>query len=300
MPELPDLCAYIHAMHSRLIGQSLKSARIFSPFLLRTVDPPLNRYTSKCVRDISRLGKRIVIEFEDNLFLLIHLMISGRLSWSDQPVAGRQGGRSGLAVVSFTSGDLVLFEAGTKKRAALHCVSSHSELSKYDFGGLDPLHASQEEFRSALLRENRTLKRSLTSPNTLSGIGNAYSDEILHAARLSPLRLTQSLSEIELVRLHSATITTLTYWKEKLRNYFGDRFPKPSEITAFRPEFAVHGKFGRPCPECQLPIQRIRYAENETNYCAKCQNEGRLLADRALSRILKSDWPKTIEEMVGD
>ncbi|MCW5947727.1 MAG: hypothetical protein KIT74_11935 [Fimbriimonadales bacterium] len=300
MPELPDICAYIRALRSRLIGESLDRIRICSPFLLRTVEPPTTSFETKIVRDIIRLGKRIVIEFDDELYLVLHLMISGRLVWSEQPVLGRPGGKNCLAVLSFSSGALVFIESGTKKRAALHCVIGRNELAKHDAGGLDPLHASKEEFESALILENRTLKRALTNPRTLSGIGNAYSDEILHAARLSPIRLTSSLSEIEMIRLYSATVTTLTFWREKLRHYFGGRFPKPTEITAFRPEFAVHGKFGIPCPVCQMPVQRIRYAENETNYCAKCQNEGRLLADRALSRILKNDWPKTVEEMVGD
>lgn len=300
MPELPDICAYIHALRSRLIGESIHRIHIFSPFLLRTVVPPTTSFETKIVKDIVRLGKRIVFEFDDEMFILIHLMISGRLDWSERPVSGRPGGKNCLAVLSFSSGALVLIESGTKRRAALHCVSGHNELAKHDAGGIDPIHPSKEEFISALIRENRTLKRALTNPRTLSGIGNAYSDEILHAARLSPMRLTRSLSHIELMRLHSATVTTLTFWSERLRQYFGDRFPKPKEITAFRPEFAVHGKLGCPCPVCQMPVQRIRYAENETNYCAKCQNEGRLLADRALSRILKNDWPKTIEEMVGD
>lgn len=296
MPELPDVIAYIDCLQPRLIGRKLTSARVLSPFLLRTFDPPLESAIGKSVRSIDRLGKRIVLGLDDELFLVIHLMIAGRFRWQERSATYRPA-KIDQAAFEFESGRLVLTEAGKKKRAALHVENGRAALRRHNPGGLEPLDVSLRDFAAALQRENHTVKRSLTDPRLLSGIGNAYSDEILHAARLSPIRLTSKLTPDELVRLHAATQSTLTTWIERLRVRFKERFPGPGEITAFRPEFAVHGKFGQPCPICAAPVQRICYAENETNYCPGCQTQGRILADRSLSRLLKNDWPRSLEEL---
>jgi formamidopyrimidine-DNA glycosylase len=302
VPELPDITAYVEALEQRITGSEVLKAAAFSPFVMRTYDPPLEQIVGQRVQSVSRLGKRIVLRLEGERFLVFHLMISGRFRWHEA-AKGRHSvkatGRVCLAAFEFTAGTLLLVEVSAAKRASIHLVRGQEALHALDPGGLEVLEARLSEFRKALLRENRTLKRALTNPAAFSGIGNAYSDEILHAARLSPLRLTHSLSNEEVGRLHAAAQVTLADWTARLRVELAGRFPGPGEVTAFRESFAAHGKFGKPCPVCGLPIQRIRYAENETNYCAKCQNEGRLLADRALSRLLKDDWPKTIEEMVG-
>ncbi|MBI5707381.1 MAG: formamidopyrimidine-DNA glycosylase [Armatimonadetes bacterium] len=300
MPELPDVMVYVRALRQRAVEQSLTELRVWNPFVLRTVDPPVSALKGQTVLDVRRLGKRIAVGFEDDLWLVIHLMIAGRLRWFE-PGKGPKGKPPKIfhASLQFETGMLVLTEASSHKRASIHVVRGEDALAAHDPGGIEPLECSLESFRQQILSENRTLKRALTNPRAFSGIGNAYSDEILHAARLSPLRLTRSLAAEEVERLWSQTRRTLSDWSEKLWTEFGGRFPGPGEITAFRPDFAAHGKFGMPCPVCGSPIQRIRYAENETNYCANCQNEGRLLADRALSRLLKSDWPKTLEEMEG-
>lgn len=300
MPELPDITVYCEALGRRVVGTRLLKVRIFSPFALRSVSPPISDLEGRTVRAVERLGKRIAICLEGDLYLVIHLMIAGRLGWKTGPSTGaRPSGRIGLASFEFESGTLSLTEAGTKKWASIYAVAGIDGLEPHRRGGLEVLTATEDEFVGTLRRENRTLKRALTNPANFSGIGNAYSDEILHAARLSPMRLTQALTTEESRRLFQTTRTTLAEWTDRLRLQFEDKFPGPGQITAFRPDFAVHGKFGQPCPVCGSPVQRIRYAENETNYCARCQNEGRLLADRALSRLLKSDWPRTLEEMVG-
>jgi formamidopyrimidine-DNA glycosylase len=301
VPELPDVTVYCEALASRTVGTSMLRASLPSMFVLRSVEPPIAALEGKRVSAVARLGKRIVLEFEGSLFLVVHLMVSGRLLWGEGgPKSLRPAGKATLAVLQFEAGHLVLTEASSKKRASLYVVQGRDALKQHDPGGIEPLDSTAEQFAEALRRENRTLKRALTNPKAFSGIGNAYSDEILHAARLSPVRLTQQLKQEEVTRLHAATQETLTRWTDKLRQEFGGRFPGRGEVTAFRPDFAVHGKFGKPCPTCGKPVQRISYAENETNYCAQCQNEGRMLADRSLSRLLKSDWPKTIEEMVGE
>jgi len=296
MPELPDILLYMGALRARIVGQPLERVRLASPFVLRTFDPPISSVEGKVVTRLRRQGKRIVWELQEDLFLVIHLMIAGRFRWSEGPDA-KVPGKIALASFRFPAGTLQMTEAASKKRASLHLVRGERALAAHNPGGLEVLDASPEQFSAALGRENHTLKRALTDPRLFSGIGNAYSDEILHAARLSPLRMTSKLYEGEVVRLHRATINTLGAWTERLQREFGDRFPGPGEITAFRPEFAVHGKFGKPCPSCGSKVQRIRYADNETNYCPRCQTEGRLLADRSLSRLLKDDWPKTVAEL---
>lgn len=301
MPELPDVTIYCEALAARTVGSKLESVRIVSPFVLRTVDPPVESLLDKKIVGVERIGKRVVLALEGDLFLVVHLMISGRLSWGEgRPKSMRPGGRDTLAVFVFERGHLVLTEASSKKRASIHVARGRDALKHHDRGGVEPLAATLDEFAHALTAHNRTLKRALTSPYSFSGIGNAYSDEILHAARLSPVRLTQQLKPDEIERLYHATQKTLTVWTDKLREELKGAFPSRAQVTAFRPDFAAHGKYGKPCPVCGMPIQRIQFAENETNYCAKCQNEGRMLADRSLSRLLKSDWPKTIEEMVGE
>jgi formamidopyrimidine-DNA glycosylase len=295
MPELPDITIYIEALRPRVVGQVLRQVRIVSPFLLRSVEPPLEQTVGRRVLGVRRLGKRIVLGLEQQLFVVLHLMIAGRLRWLATR-AKRPGGRIALASFEFDEGTLVLTEASPKKRAALHVVQGEAALAQLDSGGLEVLEADAAAFTAALRRENHTLKRALTDPRLFSGIGNAYSDEILHAARLSPVALSGKISDAEAQRLYAAARSTLANWTEKLRNELGTRFPGPGEITAFRPDFAVHGRFGQPCPVCGSPVQRIRYAENETNYCATCQTGGRLLADRSLSRLLKADWPHTLEE----
>ncbi|MBX3119209.1 MAG: hypothetical protein KF784_09100 [Fimbriimonadaceae bacterium] len=301
MPELPDITIYVEALGERIVGQPLERLRIFSPSLLKTVSPSSKDLEGQWVTGVERLGKKIVVSFHSGSLLVLHLMISGRLLWFDTPPKSfRPGGKSTLAVVEFPSSHLLLTEVSTHHRASLWILKSREELPALDPGGIEPLECSLDEFRHALTRENRTLKRALTNPKAFSGIGNAYSDEILHAARLSPVRLTHALKDPEIETLYKATQETLVHWTDVLRRQFKGKFPGKGKITAFRPDFAAHGKYGKPCPVCGKPIQRIRYAENETNYCAVCQNEGRLLADRSLSRLLKDDWPKTVEGLVGE
>lgn len=293
MPELPDIVVYLECLRPRIAGQKLERVRLASPFLLRSVEPPLQQVEGKHVLGLRRLGKRIVFALEDDLFLVLHLMIAGRLHWKDRGV--KLPGKIGLAAFDFSSGTLVLTEAGTRKRAALHVVRGEEQLARHQPGGLEVLDADLASFRAALLRENHTLKRALTDPHLFSGIGNAYSDEILHRARLSPLTWTSRLGDEESARLFDATQTTLRDWTDRLRAEAGDGFPE--KVTAFRPGMAVHGRFGKPCPVCATAVQRIIYAENETNYCPRCQTGGKVLADRSLSRLLKDDWPRTVEEL---
>jgi formamidopyrimidine-DNA glycosylase len=295
MPELPDVIAYVEALRPRVVQQTLERVTVISPFVLRTFDPPLEAIEGRTVQAVRRFGKRIVFELDDDLFVAIHLMIAGRFRWLAR--AARPPGKIALAMFDFPTGRLALVEAAQKKRASLHIVRGEAALAEFRQGGIDVLGATRDQFAAALRRENHTQKRSLTDPRLFDGIGNAYSDEILHAARMSPIRQTARLTDDEIARLHDATCRTLSLWIERLRHDFGGRFPGPGQITAFRPDFAVHGKFGQPCPICGSPVQRIRYAENETNYCAECQNEGRLLADRSLSRLLKEDWPRTLDEL---
>lgn len=293
MPELPDVTVYVEALDVRTTGQTLERVQIRSPFLLRSVSPPVADAEGRAVRAVSRLGKRIVFELDGDRFLVLHLMIAGRLHW--QPIGAKAAGRSALAAFEFTSGTLTLTEAGTKRRASLHLVSGRDALDDFDRGGLEPLATGLAELLARLRSENHTLKRALTDPRMLSGVGNAYSDEILHRARLSPLRLTSKLTDDEGRRLHGALVGILTEWTDRLRRAADGDFPE--KVSAFRKEMAVHGRFREPCPVCGTPVQRIRYAENETNYCPTCQTDGRLLADRAMSRLLKGDWPRSLEEM---
>jgi formamidopyrimidine-DNA glycosylase len=295
MPELPDIVVYCESLASRIVGATLTRIRVVSPNLLRTAEPPLEKAEGLTVRGVRRLGKRIVIGLEGDLFLVLHLMIAGRLHW--RPAGTRVPGKVGLAAFEFPSGTLVLTEASTAKRASLHLIAGERTLAALDPGGLEPLEITLAQFREALTRERHTLKRALTEPRLLSGIGNAYSDEILHRARLSPLTLTSRLTDAEIERLFVATRETLTEWTERLRREASAAFPE--KVTAFRDGMAVHGRYKQPCPDCGAPVQRIVYAEHETNYCARCQTGGRLLADRALSRLLKSDWPRTLEEIEG-
>ena len=293
MPELPDINAYLCALEARIAGQTLERVRLWNAFVLRTAQPPIIDAQGHAVRELKRIGKRVAIGLSNDLWLVIHLMIAGRLHW--RPPGAKLSGRNSLAAFDFPGGSLVLTEAGTKRRASLHVVSGESALRALDPGGIDIFASSAEEFRAALTAENRTLKRALTDPRILSGIGNAYSNEILHAARLSPIALTHKLTADETLRLYSATRATLENWIQRLRAEAERGFPE--KVTAFRAEMAVHGRFGQPCPTCGDAIQRIRYADNETNYCARCQTGGKLLADRALSRLLKADWPRTLDEL---
>ena len=293
MPELPDIRLYLAALEPRVRGQTLTGVRLLKPFLLRSVAPPLAEAASHRVVALERIGKRIVLALDGELFLVIHLMIAGRFRWL-RP-GGNPPGKLGLACFDFPAGTLALTEAGSKRRASLHLVAGRDALAAFDRGGLDLDTATPEAFAQRLRAENHTLKRSLTDPTILDGIGNAYSDEILHAARLSPLRLTRQLDDAECWRLHAACVEVLDTWTRRLQAEAGDAFPE--KVTAFRPGMAAHGRYGQPCPACGAPIQRIRYAEHETNYCAACQTEGRLLADRALSRLLHDDWPRTLEEL---
>jgi formamidopyrimidine-DNA glycosylase len=293
MPELPDITAYISALEPRIVGQPLEHVRIASAFLLRTARPPVLSVESHVVRELRRIGKRIAIGVEGNLWLVLHLMIAGRLHW--RPLGAKLAGRNNLAAFDFPNGSLVLTEAGTKRRASLHVFEGEDALGSIDPGGIDVLSSDLKAFREALTIENRTLKRALTDPRILSGIGNAYSDEILHAAKLSPIAYTRKLDPTEWERLYTATQDTLKLWIVRLGDEAKTAFPE--KVTAFRPEMAVHGRFGKPCPRCDEPIQRIRYADNETDYCVKCQTGGKLLADRSLSRLLKSDWPRTLDEL---
>jgi len=293
MPELPDIAAYITALEPRIVGQRLERVRLGSPFLLRSVQPPLGSVDGRVVEGLRRVGKRIAIGVEGDLWLVLHLMIAGRLHWK-KPGA-KLGGRQNLAAFDFPDGSLLLTEAGSKHRASLHLVTGEENLASFDAGGIDVFEADLESFRAALTAENHTLKRALTDPRLLSGIGNAYSDEILHAAQLSPIALTQKLTPNEWGRLFGATRQTLQMWITKLRAEAGEAFPE--KVTAFRKDMAVHGRYGLPCPRCGDKVLRIRYADKETNYCARCQTGGKVLADRSLSRLLGSDWPRTLEEL---
>jgi formamidopyrimidine-DNA glycosylase len=293
MPELPDIAAYLHAIAPRVAGQPLIGVRLASAFLLRTVEPPLASVEGHMVHELRRVGKRIAFGFDNGHWLVLHLMIAGRLHW--RSAGATLAGRNALAAFDFPNGSLVLTEAGSKRRASLHVLADEAGLAAADPGGIDMLASSLEEFRAALTAENRTLKRALTDPRIVSGIGNAYSDEILHAARLSPIALTHKLTAEEWKRLYAATRETLELWIGKLRAEADAKFPE--KVTAFREEMAVHGRFAKPCPRCGAPVQRIRYADNETNYCAQCQTDGKVLADRSLSRLLGKDWPRTLDEL---
>ena len=293
MPELPDVQAYLEALEPRVVGRTLVAVRLRSPFLVRSVAPPLSAVEGRRVVGLRRLGKRVVFAFEGDLFLVLHLMIAGRLRWRDEPP--KAASKRDLAVFDFDSGSLLLTEAGSKKRASLHVVEGEAALAAHDPGGVEPLEADLATFRAALVEGNHTLKRALTDPRRLSGIGNAFSDEILHRARLSPFKRTRDLAEDEVERLWSATREVLSEWIERTRTELAGAFPE--KVTAFRPGFAVHGRYGQPCPVCSTPVQRILYAANEANYCPTCQTAGKLLADRVLSRLMKDDWPKTLEEL---
>jgi formamidopyrimidine-DNA glycosylase len=293
MPELPDVTVYIDALEERVLNQPIQKIRIGSPFVLRSFDPPISNAEGKRVLALRRLGKRIVFELQNELFLIVHLMIAGRFHW--KPKGAKIARKYGQAAFDFPNGTLLLTEAGTKKRASIYLVRGEAALHEHDPGGLEIFDATFEQFYELLTRENHTLKRSLTDPHVFSGIGNAYSDEILHRARLSPIRLTHQMTVAEVERLYHAVRESLTEWVERLRKERGTGFPE--RVTAFRPDMAVHGKHRKPCPVCGSPVQRIVHAENETNYCAKCQTGGKLLADRSLSRLLKDDWPRSLEEL---
>ncbi len=293
MPELPDITVYVEALEQRIVGRTLERIRIAKPFLVRSVDPPISEAEGKRVTAIRRIGKRIAIGLENDLWIVIHLMIAGRFRWLT--TGAKVPGKLGLAAFDFANGSLILTEAGSTRRASLYVVRGEMALQVIDRGGLEPLECSLADFAERLTSENHTLKRALTDPTLFSGIGNAYSDEILHRARLSPLRLTSKLTTDEIARLFGATRETLLEWIARLRVDTGPDFP--ANVTAFREGMAVHGRYGKPCPVCTTPVQRIRYASNETNYCPRCQTEGRLLADRALSRLLKQDWPRSIDEL---
>ena len=293
MPEIPDLTIYLEQLAPRVLGRTVERVEVAHPFVLRTVDPPMSELAGARVTGLQRIGKRIVLGFDGERFLVIHLMIAGRLRW--RPPGKRLPGKLALASLAFADGTLFLSEAGSTRRASLHLVRGVDALAQFDRGGLEPMTATLADFAERLQLENHTVKRALTDPRLFAGIGNAYSDEILHAARLSPLALTRKLADDEVVRLHAATQSTLARWTERLRRETGDDFPET--VTAFHAEMAVHGRFGQPCPVCGAPVQRIRYASNETNYCARCQTGGRLLADRAMSRLLKQDWPRSIDEV---
>jgi formamidopyrimidine-DNA glycosylase len=293
VPELPDVELYLHALRPRIVGHRLEAIRFASPFLLRSINPPLAAVLNRPVIALRRLGKRIVWQLDDEMFVVIHLMITGRFRWKERGAAIP--GKVGLAAFDFDNGTLLLTEAGSKRQASLYFARGTEDLSQHDPGGLEPLDSSLAEFAAVLRRENHTVKRSLTDPHLLSGIGNAYSDEILYAARMSPMKQTAQLSDAEIERLYDATLTTLTRWQQRLLDETGDRFPE--KVTAFREGMAVHGRYGKPCPVCGSPVQRIRYAANEANYCPTCQTGGKLLADRSLSRLLKDDWPRSLEEL---
>jgi formamidopyrimidine-DNA glycosylase len=293
MPELPDINAYLCALAARIVGRPLEKVRVASAFVLRTAQPPIADVQGRTVRELRRIGKRVVIGLDNDLWIVIHLMIAGRLHW--RAPGAKLSGRNALAAFDFADGSLVLTEAGTKRRASLHVVRGEAGLRMMDPGGIEVFSSTLDEFRRALTAENRTLKRALTDPRILSGIGNAYSDEILHAAQLSPIALTHKLRPDEWQRLYSATRQTLELWIERLRVEAARAFPE--KVTAFRPEMAAHGRFGQPCPRCGDDIQRIRYADSETNYCVRCQTGGKLLADRALSRLLGADWPRTLDDL---
>jgi formamidopyrimidine-DNA glycosylase len=293
VPELPDIAVYLSAISERARGSVLTRVRLASPFVLRTAIPPIREAEGKRLLDLERLGKRLVFCLEGDLFLIIHLMVAGRFRWLEP--GGKIPGKLGLLALDFETGSLVLTEASTKKRASLHLVAGRDKLADFDRGGLELAGSSLDAFKGAMTRERHTLKRALTDPTILSGVGNAYSDEILHASRLSPMKMTSALSDEEWTRLHEATLSVLETWTARLRAEAADKFPE--NVTAFRAEMAVHGRYGKPCPRCGAPVQRITYADNETNYCATCQTGGKLLADRSLSRLLGADWPKTLEEL---
>ena len=293
MPELPDVLLYLHALQPRVVGQRVTRVRLASPFLVRSIDPPLSAIEGRRIVALRRLGKRIVFEAEGDMFLVFHLMIAGRFRW--KPPGSSIPGKVGLLAIDFDHGTLVMTEAGTKKQASLHVVAGRAALAQHDRGGLEVLETDLPAFRDVLQRENHTLKRALTDPHLFSGIGNAYSDEILHAARLSPFTLTTSLTDEEVRRLFEATRSTLSTWIAQLREEAAGGFPE--KVTAFHQGMAVHGRFGKPCPDCGSPVQRVVYAANEANYCATCQTGGRLLADRSLSRLLRGDWPRSLEEL---
>jgi formamidopyrimidine-DNA glycosylase len=295
MPELPDVVVYIEALKRHILGQPLTRLNLLSPFVLRSVDPPIDAITGQTVADVRRVGKRIVLVFPGELFLVLHLMIAGRLRWRAPGQKVGMGPKLILASFEFPNGTLFFTEASSKKRASIQLVRGEAALHALDPGGIEPIEATLEAFHDALTRENHTVKRALTDPHLFSGIGNAYSDEILHAARLSPLKLTKSLTDAEFLRLYEATRATLLLWTDRLRRDVKEGFPE--KVTAFRDEMAVHGRFKQPCPVCGSPVQRIVYADNECNYCAICQTGGRLLADRSLSRLLKDDWPRSIDEL---
>ena len=293
MPELPDILLYLHALRPRVVGRRVEAVRLASPFLLRSIEPPLSAIEGRTIVDLHRLGKRVVFEAEGETFLVFHLMIAGRFRWREK--GARIPGKVGLLALDFEHGTLLLTEAGTKRQASLYVVSGRAALAQHDPGGLDVMKATLPDFAEALTRENHTLKRALTDPHLFSGIGNAFSDEILHAARMSPFKQTRTLSDDEVRRLYDATRLTLTRWVARLQDEAGEEFPE--KVTAFRAGMAVHGRYNQPCPDCGTPIQRVRYAANEANYCPTCQTGGRLLADRSLSRLLKDDWPRTLEEL---
>jgi formamidopyrimidine-DNA glycosylase len=293
VPELPDIEVYVDHLRRRIVGNPLEGIRVASPFLVRSFDPPIRQAQGLTVAGVHRMGKRIVFDLDGDLHVVLHLMIAGRLRW--RPRGAKVPGKLGLAAFDFPNGTLVLTEASSKKRASLHLVRGEDALRALDPGGIEPLDCDVSAFADALRRENHTVKRSLTDPHLFSGIGNAYSDEILWRARMSPVRLTSALTDEEMTRLHAATQATLREWTERLAREVGDGFPE--EVTAFRAEMAVHGKFRQPCPTCGAPVQRIAYAENEANYCARCQTGGKLLADRSLSRLMRGDWPKTLDEL---
>jgi formamidopyrimidine-DNA glycosylase len=293
MPELPDVTIYLEALAARVDGRKLLGVRLASPFVLRTFDPPISAAAGKKVVGLRRVGKRLVLELEGDLFLVIHLMIAGRLRWLDS--GAKIPGKVGLAAFDFDSGTVVLTEVASKKRASIHLLRGDAAVREMDRGGIEPLEATLPVFREALLRENHTLKRSLTDPRLFSGIGNAYSDEILHRAKLSPVQVTRKLDEDEIARLYESTQAVLREWTDRLRAETRGGFPE--KVTAFREGMAVHGRYRMPCPVCGTAVQRIAYAENETNYCPRCQTEGRVLSDRSLARLLKEDWPRTVEEL---
>jgi formamidopyrimidine-DNA glycosylase len=293
MPELPDVTIYVEALQQRIQAQPLEKLRLANPFVLRTFDPPPCAVAGKRVTGIRRLGKRIVMALEDDLFIVVHLMIAGRFRWLAP--GAKVPGKVGLAAFDFPNGTLVLTEQGSKRRASIHIVRGVEALREHDPGGIEPLEMSHDDFRAALTRERHTVKRTLTDPHVFSGIGNSYSDEILHRARLSPVQMTTNLSDDEMARLYDAIRTTLTDWTNRLREETGAKFPE--KVTAFREGMAVHGRYNQPCPDCGTPVQRIVYSQNETNYCARCQTGGKLLADRALSRLLHEDWPRTVDDL---
>ena len=293
MPELPDIELYLHALRPRIVGARIERVRLASPFLVRSIDPPIDAMVGREIRGLRRLGKRIVWELEDDLFVIVHLMIAGRFRWKEP--GAKIPGKLGLAAFDFPAGTLLLTEAGSKRQASLYLARGEDALHEHDPGGVEVFEMTPDQFASVLRQENHTIKRALTDPHLLSGIGNAYSDEILHAAKMSPMKQTAHMTDAELAWLHGITVATLTTWRDRLIAEAGSSFPE--KVTAFREGMAVHGRYGKPCPVCQTPVQRIRYAANESNYCPRCQTGGKLLADRSLSRLLRDDWPRTLEAL---